>query len=201
MKFHEISGAEISIADFSTRIPQIEPGFPTHATTATLQLGIAGPATDTRGYHTWVVLPTTTPPGRSGGHAATAWVMNHRLCGSRRDRWGIARARIGSIAVTRLEMSRHHGAHAAPPPPGAGFRALSQQEASPPPIQLATALRRGVSGHNRSPRRQRTIPRIAGSADGEPVVIHSPPLSRPDGLPAALAVQLVLAPSLRRSAR
>ena len=41
------------------------------------------------------------------------------------------------------------------------------------------------------------IPRIAGSADGVPVVIHPPPLSRPDGLPAEIADKLVLAPSLR----
>eukprot|EP00966_Prymnesium_polylepis_P296084 6838878-Prymnesium_polylepis.1 len=41
----------------------------------------------------WVVLPTTTPPGRSRGHVATIWAMHHRLFGSRRDRWGIVRAR------------------------------------------------------------------------------------------------------------
>eukprot|EP00966_Prymnesium_polylepis_P101221 2344259-Prymnesium_polylepis.1 len=59
--------------------------------TATLQLGIAGPATNTRGYNTWVVLPTHhNTPGRAAGHA-------------RRDSVGHA---VG-VCVLRADGTRH----------------------------------------------------------------------------------------------
>eukprot|EP00966_Prymnesium_polylepis_P092510 2141352-Prymnesium_polylepis.1 len=64
--------------------------------------------------HRGRLAPPQQPRPGSGGHIAATWVMHHRLCSSRRDKWGFMQAHNGSIAATRPSSGRDHGDHMLP---------------------------------------------------------------------------------------
>ena len=116
--------------------------------------------------HRGRLAPPQQPRAGSGGHAVTAWVMLIASMKAGGTSGGTERARNGSIVVSRLAASRHHGAHPNTPTPhrlpraiAAGSRAATlpthhpsvAQRPGPPRSCRARAL--ASKGNSRSRRR------------------------------------------------